>query len=254
MRNEQNIYDNAEFFKGYQEIRENPYNYNLLIEHPALIELLPDLTGKAVLDMGCGFGEMCEEFLGRGAAFVTGIDVSENMLQKARARQKDNLEILRMDMCDIKDLGRKYDVITSSLAVHYIADWTELINNVYTCLNEGGTFVFSQEHPLTTAPFSGSNWEKDKTGDGIHYQLTDYGRSGMRRTEWLTDDVEKYHRTFSEILNTLIAAGFRIEKLAEPLPMEDAIEKNPNMRKEFHKPSFLLIKAVKCLPGQNCIF
>lgn len=247
MRNEQNIFDNAEFFQGYREIRENPYNYNLLIEHPALIGLLPDLTGKAILDMGCGFGEMCEEFLSRGAAFVTGIDVSENMLQEAKARRKDNLEILRMDMCDIKDLGRKYDVITSSLAVHYIADWRELVGSVYACLNEGGTFIFSQEHPLTTAPLNGPSYEKNKDSDGIHYRLTDYGRSGIRHTEWLTDDVEKYHRTFSEILNTLTDTGFRIDELKEPLPTAQAIEKNPKMIKEFHKPSFLLVKAVKSL-------
>lgn len=245
MRNEQNIYDNAEFFKGYQEIRDNPYNYNLLIEHPALISLLPDLNGKTVLDMGCGFGEMCEEFLERGAAFVTGIDVSENMLCQAKKRQKKNLEVLRLDMCDIKKLDRKYDVITSSLAVHYIADWGGLAGCVYDCLNENGVFVFSQEHPLTTAPLCGPDYEENKDGEGIHYHLSDYGRGGKRTIHWLTDGVEKYHRTFSEILNTLTETGFRIEKLAEPLPAEEVIEKNPRMRKEFHKPSFFLVKAVK---------
>ncbi len=245
MRNEQIIYDNADFFRGYRELRENPYNYNLLIEHPALTGLLPDLTGKTVLDMGCGFGEMCEEFCKRGAEFVTGIDVSAKMLEQAKKKQNSRIEYLRMDMCDIKNLHRKYDVITSSLAVHYVADWAELVQNVFFCLRNGGMFIFSQEHPLTTAPLCGAKYENNADGEGVHYHLTDYGRSGERSIEWFVDGVVKYHRTFSEILNTLTDAGFRIEKLEEPLPTDKAIEKNPKMIKEFHKPSFLLVKAVK---------
>lgn len=247
VRNKQIIYDDDAFFQGYQELRENPYNYNLLIEHPALTALLPNLNGKSVLDMGCGFGEMCIEFYERGAEFITGVDMSEKMLQQARKHQNNKTEFLCMDMCDIKNLNRKYDLITSSLAVHYVADWAELVQNVFACLNDNGIFLFSQEHPLTTAPMDGAEYEHDTDGSGIHYRLTDYGRSGERRIEWFVDGVVKYHRTFSEILNTLISAGFRIDELKEPLPTAQAIEKNPKMIKEFHKPSFLLVKAVKAL-------
>jgi len=42
--------------------------------------------------------------------------------------------------------------------------------------------------------------------------------SGERKTRWFVDNVIIYHRTFSEILNSLIQAGFVIEKMIEPLP------------------------------------
>ena len=63
----QNIYDDPDFSAGYRSLRENPVNYNLLLEHPALFSLLPDLAGKDVLDMGCGFGEICALCTQRGA-------------------------------------------------------------------------------------------------------------------------------------------------------------------------------------------
>lgn len=51
---DQNIYDNPEFFDGYQRLRESPSAANSLVEKPALFSLCPDFTGKTVLDLGCG--------------------------------------------------------------------------------------------------------------------------------------------------------------------------------------------------------
>ena len=73
---DQNIYDNPTFFDSYRALRKNPASANELIEKPALFALCPDLTGKRVLDMGCGCGENCREFARRGAAEVMGIDIS----------------------------------------------------------------------------------------------------------------------------------------------------------------------------------
>ena len=62
---------------------------------------------------------------------------------------------------------------------------------------------------------------------------------------WYVDGVEKYHRTFSEIINSVINAGFSIEKVKEPLPSEFAISRRNGLAKEFIKPSFIIIKALK---------
>lgn len=96
----QNIYDNQTFFDGYKKLRENPYSANNLEEKPALFSLAPDLTGKAVLDLGCGYGENCAEFKRLGAAKVTGIDISEKMLEVAKDDHPD-IEFIRADMSDL---------------------------------------------------------------------------------------------------------------------------------------------------------
>lgn len=71
----QNIYDNETFFEGYKKLRESENNYNDLLEQPAMANMLPDLIGKKVLDLGCGYGHNCIDFVKRGAEKVIGIDI-----------------------------------------------------------------------------------------------------------------------------------------------------------------------------------
>ena len=68
MNKSQNIYDNQDFFDGYKKLRDDQYSANNLEEKPALFSLAPDLQGKAVLDLGCGYGENCAEFKGNNCA------------------------------------------------------------------------------------------------------------------------------------------------------------------------------------------
>jgi len=77
----QNIYDNQTFFDGYKKLRDNPESANILEEKPVLFSLAPDLTSKAILDLGCGYGENCAEFKRLGASSVVGIDISEKILE-----------------------------------------------------------------------------------------------------------------------------------------------------------------------------
>ena len=81
---EQNIFDDPVFFEGYKALRETDDNLNVLLEQPAMHRLLPDIKGKRVLDIGCGAGGNCLDFVNRGAESVTGIDLSEKMLELAR--------------------------------------------------------------------------------------------------------------------------------------------------------------------------
>lgn len=81
---EQNIFDNQNFFDGYRELRSNDNCLNDLLEQPAMKKLLPDLQGKTVLDIGCGYGHNCLDFIKRGAKKVIGIDISEKMLDVAK--------------------------------------------------------------------------------------------------------------------------------------------------------------------------
>ena len=76
----QNIFDNETFFSEYRKLREREANANNLFEIPTLIKILPDLEGKRILDLGCGSGERCVDYIKQGAVKVTGIDISEKML------------------------------------------------------------------------------------------------------------------------------------------------------------------------------
>src|SRR5262245_57412633 len=90
-------------------------------EWPALRALLPDMKGKRVVDLGCGYGWFCRWARNAGAREILGIDVSEKMLARARSEpeqtgilyQRDDLETLRLPEA-------AFDLAYSSLVIHYV--------------------------------------------------------------------------------------------------------------------------------------
>ena len=155
----QNIFDNEIFFDGYKRIRENAVNANILFEIPALLSMMPDLTGKRVLDLGCGFGEHCKMFVERGAAKVVGVDISRKMLEIAQQENSDpKITYLNMAMEDIGQLKESFDIVISSLAFHYVEDFPGVVKNIYSLLDTNGVFLFSQEHPMVTCHSGGNRW------------------------------------------------------------------------------------------------
>ena len=165
---QQNVYDNEIFFEGYRKIRKKEGNANDLFEIPALLSLLPDLKGKKVLDLGCGFGEHCKLFVDRGAERVVGIDISQKMLEVANKENADpRIEYRHLPMENLEVLNESFDLAISSLALHYVEDFSGVAKNVYRLLNEGGLFLFSQEHPLVTCHGQGNRWTKDENGEKI---------------------------------------------------------------------------------------
>lgn len=246
IKESQNIYDNEEFFDGYRKLRENPNSANVLEEIPAIMSLCPDFKDKKVLDLGCGYGDNCKRFADMGAKLVVGVDISEKMLKVANRENKlENIKYYNVDMINIDTLKERFDIVISSLAIHYVENLKDLVIKIHTLLTKEGILIFSQEHPLTTAPIKGASWTKDENGTLLHYNLFDYGKIGERKVSWFVDNVTKYHRTFSDIINSLISAGFTIESMIEPIPTQEIIDRLPNYINHIHKPNFLIIRAKK---------
>ena len=243
----QNIYDNETFFGEYRKRREREVNANNLFELPTLFSLLPDLEGKKVLDLGCGSGERCIDYLKKGAASVTGVDISEKMLAVAEAENNDpRITYLKMPMEEIGSIDDEFDVVISSLAFHYVEDFGGVVANVYRLLRDGGIFLFSQEHPLATCySGKGDRWTRDENGKKLYANIADYCVERRNDSTWFVEGVQRYHRMFSTIVNTLCDAGFRILKMAEPYPTEELVKKYPEYYDLYHKPDFLFVKAAK---------
>lgn len=242
----QNIYDNDAFFEGYMRIRERACNANDLIVDPAVNKHLPDLNGKTVLDLGCGYGKKCVDFANRGARSVLGIDISEKMLSLAKEKCSDKkITYLRLDMNAIDKIEQRFDFIYSGLAFHYVEDFDRLIGNIFNLLNPGGILLFVQEHPIITATIGGGHWNKDEKGERVSYTFSNYNQPGVRSNFWIVDNVIKYHRTMGEIVTTLAKKGFFIELMEEPAPEKEVVEKYPVFKEDFLKPDFLMIRARK---------
>jgi len=238
----QNIYDNPEFFAGYSRLGRSVEGLEGAPEWPALSALLPELRGRKAVDLGCGFGWFCRWAREQGAAEVLGIDVSENMLVRARADTADAaITYLRADMERVELPEAAFDVAYSSLALHYIENLERLLANVHRALVPGGYLVFSAEHPIFTAP-AHPGWMVDADGRK-RWPVDSYLCEGPRRTDWLAKGVIKQHRTLGTYLNLLLWLGFALTHVEEWGPTDEQIAARPCLAEERQRPMFLLVAA-----------
>jgi SAM-dependent methyltransferase len=178
-------------------------------EWPALRALLPELDGQRVLDLGCGFGWFCRWAREQGAQRVVGVDVSERMLARAAEMTADGaITYLRADLEGIELPRQAYDLVYSSLALHYIANLERALGEVRKALVLGGSLVFSVEHPLFTAPAE-PRWVEG-AGGRRSWPVDSYLDEGPRTTNWLVEGVIKRHRMLGTYINTLLRCGFAL--------------------------------------------
>ncbi len=240
----ENKYDDARFFDKYSQMPRSLQGLAGAGEWRELQKLLPDFRGKSVLDLGCGYGWHCAYAAERGAAAVLGVDLSQRMLDVARAKTRSS--VVRYQRAAMEDLDlpeESVDVALSSLAFHYVADFAPLVAKICRWLKPGGDFVFSVEHPVFTA-YGSQDWFYDEDGRILHFPVDNYYYEGQREAVFLGEPVIKYHRTLTTYLSTLLACGLRIEHIVEPQPPEEMMDL-PGMREEMRRPMMLLVAAQK---------
>lgn len=246
----QNIYDNQKFANEYDKMRKENKNNNAndLIEIPNFRKLVPNVLGKSILDLGCGYGENDRYYKELGASYVLGIDISEHMINIASTENNvKGVEYKVLAMEDISNIKKRFDIVISSLAFHYVKDYKKLLKDIYNLLNDGGVLVFSQDHPMRTSNIYEPWMEKSytKINDKWFLLVSDYNRVGLRTKPWNGVSVEKYHRNFSEIINRLVEVGFKINQILEPIPNEEMVKKVPKYIHQYDRPYFLFVKVHK---------
>ncbi len=249
MENKKSIYDTPIFFNRYQKLRENPISLNNIVEKPTMFSLLPNLENKRILDLGCGTGEHLDYYFSQGTSFVTGLDLSQSMIDEAKnnfaEKYKDHTAYSFYCM-PMENLGKinetNFDLITSSFAFHYVKNFTNLLLDIKQKLTPQGILIFSQEHPIVTAHKQGYRWEKDHNKQQIAYRLNHYREEGLRERNWFKQPFKTYHRTMATIINQLIQTGFEIIQIEEPM-LENQVQWHNEFKDLKHRPPLLFIKA-----------
>ena len=232
-----NHYDNPDFFAVYAQMSRSQQGLDGAGEWHQLEPLFPDLAGKDVLDLGCGYGWHCKYAADHGARSILGIDQSELMI--AEARKRNAAEGITYRVCSLLDYeypAAAYDLVVSNLVLHYVEDLAFVYRRIHETLRPGGVFLMNIEHPTFTA---GVNQQFAHDGT---WPVDNYYYPGQRQTDFLGHAICKYHHTLTQILNGLIEAGFRLEAVEEALPPEDWRAIMPD---EMRRPMMLLVKATK---------
>ncbi|MEI5993768.1 class I SAM-dependent methyltransferase [Candidatus Enterococcus mansonii] len=241
-----NEYDNPHFFEAYSQMERSKKGLEGAGEWHELKKLLPDFSGKTVLDLGCGYGWHCRYAVENGAKKVIGIDLSEKMIEKAKEMTDSRkIEYYLMSMEEIDHLNQTFDIVISSLAFHYLPSFDAIAKKVVNhCLNPGGSFVFSTEHPIFTAQGT-QDWIYDSEGQPIYWPVDRYFDESIRETTFLGETVIKYHKTLTTYLDGLLKNGFQITHVVEPMPEATMLATSDEMRHELRRPMMLLIAATK---------
>jgi len=196
--------------------------FNGLLERPALRSLVPsNLAGAVVLDAGCGSGAQAEWLLDQGAD-VIGIDLSPRMIEEARRRCQGRGRFVVADLAEPLPVeARSLDGITSSLALHYVRDWSIPLRSFATALRPGAWAVISLDHPFgSMASQQGGYFDTELVSD-----------------TWRKADVEVlqrfWKRPLSAVSDAFADAGFVIDRIAEPQPSVEALERYPDDLAQF---------------------
>lgn len=241
----ENKYDQERFFAAYSSFPRSVEGLSAAGEWHALRQMLPDFSGKRVLDIGCGFGWHCIYAAEQGASYVLGTDISEKMLAVAREKTAfSNVEYCRMAMEDIDFPVDSFDVVMSSLAFHYTPDFSAVCARISHCLKASGDFVFSCEHPVFTA-YGTQDWLYGEDGGKLCWPVDRYFEEGQRASIFLGEEVTKYHRSITTYISTLLAHGFAVTGLVEPQPDPALLDTVEGMRDELRRPMMLLVSAKK---------
>ena len=111
------------------------------LEKPAMYSQLGDIHGKTILCLGCGAGEECAHIKSLGAKKVIGVDISKSLINIAKENFPD-IEFKVMDMEKLKFPNSFFDLVYSSLVLHYVRDWGKVFNGILKVLKKNGIFCF----------------------------------------------------------------------------------------------------------------
>jgi 2-polyprenyl-3-methyl-5-hydroxy-6-metoxy-1,4-benzoquinol methylase len=224
--------------------RDISYRYIL---SPSIARLLDGrlVTGRRVLDAGCGTGTFIAALAREHPAVdFVGIDPSATSIDIAKTR-RENLANCEFRVMSVEDLAHEeparlggYDAVIANMLLQNVADFSAVLQACSALLNRDGIFVFAIPHPCFWPNYWGYNdeqWFSYEKESWIEAPFqTSLGSNSTLRTTHV-------HRPLSAYVNGLNAAQLSIDRLTEPMP-SDTVEGVYPAAWEF--PRFLIGRAL----------
>jgi SAM-dependent methyltransferase len=208
--------------------------WNALYERPTTLALLPTVDNIDVLDAGCGHGWYADWLLRHGARVVA-VDCSAAMVALTQKRVAGRVRVIQGDVSNLRSIlaDQSFDLVLSSLVLHYEADLPAVFAECARLLRPAGTLVFSTHHP-------------------VHDQasILDPGYLSAELIEeewgWLGERMRYYRRPLRDLTDPVADAGFVIERICEPTPSDELKLKDPKGYDRLCRlPAFIFVRARK---------
>ncbi len=230
--------------------------YRDFVNTPAFFELLPDVAGRRVLDVGCGEGYNTRLLAERGARVVA-IDIAERFIEYAIAEERRDPRGIEYRIASAVELpfdDASFDGGTAFMSLMDIPELDRVMAESFRVIRPGGFFQFSITHPCFDTPFRRT--VRDEYGTKIGVEVGDYwGKVDGRIEQWLFSSappemkatlepfkMPRFTRTLSGWLNLALDTGFTIERLCEPYASEEAIRARPRLERARVVADFLQVR------------
>jgi SAM-dependent methyltransferase len=215
--------------------------YRDAVNTPAFLELLPDVTGKRGLDVGCGEGHNTRLFAQRGARMFA-IDVAPTFVRLAAEMEQAQPCAIRYAVASAVELpfaAGTFDFATATMTLMDIPEYALALREIHRVLHPGGFLQFSIVHPCFFPPHR--RLLRTPQGQAYAVEVGRYfEREDGRIERWLFSaapeevkaglqpfEVPVFHRTLADWLNTIIQSGFVLDRVAEPKADDDTRRRVP---------------------------
>lgn len=226
-------------------------DYQHLFLQPRMLALAGDVTGRRVLDLGCGEGAYSRELVRCGAR-VTGIDGSERLVDIARVRASTSgvaIDHRCLNASALDSLAdASFDLVVASMIFMNVEDYPGAIREAHRVLAPGGALCMSLTHPCFSAPVS--DWVRGKGRVPRHFAVDRY----FERIAW--DDriaptfrtpTLRRHRPLEDYLSGALQAGFVLQDFQEPMATDADLQASARFEPMTRIPYFLFMRWEKTL-------
>ena len=237
-----------ELAKFYFERRKNKsrFDYNRDMEVPAMIKALGSVKNKAILDLGCGFGDHAKKLSKKGAKKIIGLDISSKLIGFAKQQNIRNCNFSVRSMEKVLPFkNNTFDIVLSSLAIHYVKNLQRLFSEVHRVLKKGGVFAFSIGHPVSNllnqsqAHMIGIKQFKGKKIIYGNYFRESKVKEDLGSLGW----IEIYPYTYQTIITTALKNKFSLVNYVEMKPVPSSKKIDPEKYKVCTTlPTFVIFK------------
>jgi ubiquinone/menaquinone biosynthesis C-methylase UbiE len=176
--------------------------------------LLGDVSGRRILELGCGAAS-CSRWLARQGGRPVAFDLSARMLAQARAgarRSGTDVPLVQADALALPFADGAFDLaVTAFGAIPFVADSARLMREAHRVLAPGGRFVFAVTHPMRWI-FLDDPGERGLVAVHSYFDRTPY----VEYDERGVPSYAEQHRTLGDRIRELVGAGFVLDDLIEP--------------------------------------